>query len=121
SVYVDHNGSRGFEPATDAPAAHRLVFIDMNASGSFDIGEPLAVTGDDGTAVFDQLTAGDYAVGLLTNPETQAQVEPTSVAPSAVWRTAAASERLLHNSDFSSVWSVESSGVITAVTGVTSD
>lgn len=113
SVYIDHDYSRGFDPAVDAPAADRLVYLDLNRSGSFDPGEPQSITDADGMAFFDQLAAGDYAVGLLTNPSSQLQSEPSSIAPAGILASQMGAERLLTNADLSQIWSVDSHGDIT--------
>jgi hypothetical protein len=113
SVYIDQDHSRDFDPVADAPAADRLVYVDMNRNGSFDPGEPQATTDADGMAFFDQLAPGDYAVGLLTNPSSQLQSEPSSIAPAATVASSSRAERLLTNADLSYVWSVDSRGDIT--------
>jgi len=113
SVYIDQDYSRGFDPALDAPAPDRLVFVDMNRNGVFDPGEPTSITDAEGMAFFDQLAAGDYAVGLLTNPSSQVQSEPSSIAPAAILASQVGAERLLTNADLSQIWSVDSQGVIT--------
>ena len=58
-VFADNDGSRSLNSAVDAPAANRLVYVDLNRSGSFEDGEPLAVSGSDGYAKFPNLSAGD--------------------------------------------------------------
>ncbi len=119
SVYVDHNGSRGYEPAADAPASQRLVYIDVDESGSYDRDEPIAVTDDDGEAFFDGLAAGDYSVGLITNFNSQRQVEPAGIASLATEVSTVGGETFLANSDASRVWSVGPSGTATPIVGST--
>ena len=110
SVYVDDNGSRGFEAAGDSPAANRLVYVDLNHSHAFDSGEPVQVTGPDGIAFFENLEPGDYSIGLLTNPATQPQVEPTSVANRTTPGVEMFGEQLIFNADLSRVWGMDNAG-----------
>jgi hypothetical protein len=117
SIYIDGNGSRGFEPSGDAPAADRLVYVDLDRNGKYNPGEPIQVTGSDGTAFFDNLPDGEYAVGLITNPKSQSQAEPTSVARSTVRIAESSPARLVSNADLTDVWSIDSSGQIEPVVG----
>jgi hypothetical protein len=80
SVYIDHNGSRGYEPSIDRVAPNRLVFVDLNANGAFDAGEPVAPTDRNGIASFRDLGAGTFHFGLVTNPDQQTQTAPVGVA-----------------------------------------
>ncbi|MEZ6137644.1 MAG: Ig-like domain-containing protein [Pirellulaceae bacterium] len=115
SVYVDQNGSRGYDSAIDAPAIDRLVYVDLNHDGSFNRGEPIEVTDADGHAFFEELAAGDYAVGLLTSSNSQAQVEPTSVAHQPLSHTDVSTEQLVHSAEFEHVWSVNATGKATRI------
>ncbi len=112
AVYIDQDHSRNFDPAADAPASDRLVYVDINRNGRFDPQEPQSMTNRDGLAFFEQLAAGDYAVGLLTNPSSQLQSEPSSIAPAAVQLSALRTEKLLTSADLSQAWSIDSQGAI---------
>ena len=114
SVYIDQNGSRGYEPS-DVPAANRLVYVDTNKNGSHEMGEPVAVTDIDGRAYFADLEPGEYAVGILTNRNTQPQVEPAGTSPVAELKSDVVGATLLSTSDLSAIWSVDAAGVATAV------
>ena len=80
-VFADNDGTRTLNSAADTPAANRLVYVDLNRTGRFEDGEPLAISGSDGIAKFPNLTAGSYLVGLAGhNP---AQLQTTSVVSDA--------------------------------------
>ncbi len=110
SVFVDADGSRGFDPGTEVPAASRLVFVDLDASGTQEPGEPIAVTDEAGIAVFDDLDPGDYSIGLLTNPNSQRQTTAVSVAPVAAGESDVGGQ-LLASQDSGLLWTVDESGI----------
>ncbi len=115
SVFVDLDGSRSFEPASETAAADRLVYIDLNRSGSHDSDEPLQITDADGNALFEGLEAGDYTVGLLSNPDSQLQTTSTRVAQNAALESTTSTSRLLALPDLTNPWSIDSRGVATRV------
>lgn len=80
SLYIDQNLSGNYEALTDRPAANRIVYIDLNRSGAFDDVEPVAITNQDGNALFTDLETGDYSVGLLTNEQIQTVSDPVTVS-----------------------------------------
>lgn len=117
-VYIDQDGSRSFEPSSDSPAANRLVFVDFNRSGSYDDGEPVAVTDRTGVAWFDGLEDGEYELGLLTSDDLQPQVAPTRVAQESELLSAKPSSQLFASADAADLWVVDASGVAERVGGL---
>ncbi len=115
AVYVDQDYSRSYDAAADAAAPNRLVYVDLNKNGGFDMGEPMSTTNNEGVAFFDQLAAGDYAIGLLTNSASQLQSEPSSIATSGVRESATTAEHLLADADLKTVWSIDGSGRLAKV------
>ena len=111
SVFVDQDGSRTYDAATDSAAGNRLVFIDLNSDGAHSQGEPLQVTSEDGTAFFDGLEVGDYTLGLLSNSEVQKQVSSVGVSATAEQVIASESSRLLATPFHSELWAIDSRGV----------
>ena len=77
-VYEDVDGNGAYNPASwnlEASIAGRTVFLDANKDGQLNDGETSAISGIDGSYVFDNLLAGDYRVAqvfpagwLLTSP-----------------------------------------------------
>ena len=115
SVFVDQDGSRDFQPTVEAPAPNRIVYIDLNNSGTHEPNEPTRVTGDDGLAFFEELEEGDYSLGILTNPISQRQTTSTTVQQQADQQLPTNSERLLADQQLQNLWSVDSQGVATNV------
>ena len=112
SVFLDNDGSRIYEPSIESPAVDRLVYVDLNESGGFDPGEPVAVTDLQGLATFDGLDGDDYSVGLISNPQSQLQTSPVRLAEQAAV-IGPGSESLLASTDLSRVWNVDGQGVAT--------
>ncbi len=117
-VFNDQDGSRSLTPSVDAPASNRLVYVDLNRDFTFDEGEPLAVSGEDGFARFPGLAAGDYLIGLAAN--SAAQVLTTSVVPDGSARTLANAPgtpltTLIASADLTHAWSATAGGVLTPV------
>ncbi len=110
SVYIDQDNSRSFDPATDAAAPNRLVYVDLNTNGTREPNEPVAVTDEAGNAFFADLGIGDYSIGLITNPFTQPQTEPTRIAEPQPLSNYTAGKSFLASSDLGTVWSVDSEG-----------
>lgn len=110
SVFVDQDGSRSFQPAAEAPAPNRIVYIDLNESGTHDPNEPTQVTGADGIAYFDDLEAGDFSLGILTNPQTQVQSTSTSVKSEADPEFGQAAALVLTDDAAQFIWAVDFDG-----------
>lgn len=121
SVYVDHDGSRSFDPTSDTAAPKRLVYVDLNRNAVHDTGEPVAVTGDDGAAFFADLESGDYSFGLIVNARTQPQVEPVGLGLPQLFASPAANQtfpsQLLATADLGFVWSLGADGKAELVSG----
>jgi hypothetical protein len=115
SVFVDQDSSRSYEESTDVAAANRLVFLDLNRDGERSLGEPVAVTNEDGLAVFDDLDPGAYSVALLTNPDSQVQSTDVSVEAVADPVTPTPGQRILADAELANAWTVDGNGIATAV------
>jgi hypothetical protein len=83
SIYLDQNQNGIFDPASDVPAANRIVYVDLDDNGQFDSGEPLAFTNDQGWTLFNGLEQGDYRVRILADQDYQRLVDPFEVNPSS--------------------------------------
>lgn len=114
-VFADNDGSRTLGTAADSPAANRLVYVDLNRSGRFEDGEPLSVSGADGLAKFPNLPAGDYFVALAGGNPAQLQTTSVTSDPLGQLVATADTQTLISSSDLRHVWSVSSSGRVTAV------
>lgn len=110
SVFVDQDGSRDFQPGAESPAPNRIVYVDLNQSGTHEPFEPTAVTDEAGQAFFADLQDGEYSLGLLTNPLTQKQTTSTFVDGQAV-RLAGNSNQILADAELQHVWSVDPQGL----------
>ncbi len=117
SVYLDQDGSRQFDATSDQAAPNRLVYVDLNSNGIRDAAEPIAITDLDGKAVFSELEPGDYAIGLLTNPELQSQVEPVGFALPKLVSSQSISGNFVASDDLEVVWSLNEDGVARLVAG----
>lgn len=116
SVYIDQDNSRGFEPTTDAAAPNRLVYVDLDANGAHDPGEPLAITDEAGNAFFEGLELGDYSIGLITNANTQPQTAPTIVAAPIAFSDVEVN-RVWASEDLSVAWSIDRDGNAVPLSG----
>lgn len=114
SVFVDEDASRDFSNHSDAPAQGRLVFVDLDRSGQYDVGEPLQVTGAEGVAFFSDIEAGDYSIGILTNPN-QRQTTSTRVAASAVRESTYESGTLVSSGQIEQTWIIDETGFASRV------
>lgn len=114
-VFADQDGSRSLDRAVDAPAANRLVYVDINRNLRFEDGEPLAISGIDGVARFPNLVSGDYLVGLATS--TPNQLLTTSVVSDsrATFLRPVATQSVIASADLRHAWSVSESGELTPV------
>lgn len=63
SVFLDANGNGELDPGEDASLSGFTVFGDVDSNGLYDLGEPIAVTTEDGF-VLDSLAPGDYTMRL---------------------------------------------------------
>lgn len=115
SVFVDQDGSRDFNETSEVPAPDRLVYLDLNRNGGLDADEPIRVTNADGVAIFDGLTAGDYSVGLLTNPNSQQQTTSVRVAQVATQESETGAVFLLADGDAQHLWTVDAQGTARAM------
>lgn len=115
SVFVDQDSSRSYEESTDLAAGDRLVFLDLDRDGNRSVGEPVAVTNEDGLAIFDDLDPGSYSVALLSNPDTQVQSTEVSVEAVAESVSPTPGNLILADAELANVWTVDESGVATAV------
>jgi VCBS repeat-containing protein len=115
NVFVELESAPG-GGTIDSPAPNRLVYIDLDRSDTYERGEPIATTDSSGTAFFRDLAEGSYAVGLITNSETQIQTEPTR---SGTFHQLAASsvENILTDPEFKHIWSVDSDGLALPLRG----
>lgn len=110
SVFLDQNGTRGYEELSDGLAQDRLVYVDLNLNGQYDAEEPLEVTDERGEAFFEDLDAGEYSVGIITNPLAQPQVSPTRVDSAASQISNDGGEVVVADSDFTHVWVINDRG-----------
>lgn len=110
AVFVDSDASRSYDEAADVAAADRLVYVDLNSNSKFDTGEPVSVTDVDGHAFFANLEDGEYRIGLITNPRTQAQTTATQVSAVAELRSESSAAHILTGPETGNVWMVDDSG-----------
>lgn len=88
----------------ESAAASRLVFIDSNQNERLDNGEPIAITGEDGSFRFEGLADGRYLLRLFNGTSTQIQTTPVqaSVVQASVegpfWAVTHAAQLVSHDS-----------------------
>ena len=109
-VFADNDGSRSLDTTVDAPAANRLVYVDLDRSGRFEEGEPLAVSGSDGYAKFPHLSAGNYSIGLANINSAQVQTTSVSNDGLASLVVGADTQTLIGSDDLKHVWSISPTG-----------
>lgn len=114
-VFADQDGTRTHDAASDSPAAHRAVYVDLDRNGRFEDGEPLAISGTDGIAKFPNLPAGEYHVGLALQNASQVQTTAVSNDSLAELVSNSPSTHLIATDDLAHVWSVSPVGQMTAV------
>ena len=64
TLWTDTDGSTTFNTG-ESPLKAATVFIDANANGHFDTGEPTQLTDKSGMYQFTDVAAGDYLIGAL--------------------------------------------------------
>ena len=64
----DLNGNGQWDQPTEPPLAGMIVYMDSNANGVLEFGEPFSTTGADGSYVFAELAAGNYVVSEVVPP-----------------------------------------------------
>ncbi|GIW97042.1 MAG: hypothetical protein KatS3mg111_0375 [Pirellulaceae bacterium] len=112
SVFVDYDASGLFDAGVDVPAAHRLVYVDLNRSGRYEEGEPIQPTNAEGWARFSDLDPGEYAVGLLLGETTQRQTTGSSPSQGTTLLTPASTTGLIGNANLEHPWRMDTSGRI---------
>ena len=108
SVLVDQDGSRSVD-AVDTAATHRVVFLDLNHNGQQDSTDPVAFTNERGIATFEDIVAGDYAVGIAAGNSLQSQAFPIRVEELAT-RVGPAANTLIASDDLAEVWAFDGAG-----------
>jgi hypothetical protein len=74
---VFHDLNQSLQQDADEPfAASRLVFLDTNANGTLDVGEPLTIADGAGAFSFEGLADGTYEVRVFDGTTTQQQTFP---------------------------------------------
>ncbi len=77
-VYVDMNGD-GLRQTEEPPIATWSVYADLDRNGRWDAGENSAVTDVTGRYVLQNMSPGDYQIGLLVAPHWRATNGPLQV------------------------------------------
>ncbi len=108
AVFVDQDGSRSVDVA-DTAATRRVVFLDLNNNGQQDSTDPVAFTNERGIATFEDIVAGDYAVGIAAGNSLQSQAFPIRVEELAT-RIGPSASALIAADDLSQVWAFDGAG-----------
>lgn len=99
SVFDDPLSARMASPSS-IPAAHRVVYLDLNADGTQQALEPMSISDIDGIARFRNIDPGTYLVRLLGSSKSQLQTTDTEPAPAGSWiGNVGASRALVWQSD----------------------
>jgi len=75
TVYYDADGSKNQDPREPGLAGW-TVYLDKNANGKFDQGEPTSVTDRKGRYIFRKIVAADYLVGVVNGNSKYIQTSP---------------------------------------------
>jgi hypothetical protein len=97
---------------SSVPAAHRVVYLDLNADGVHQSGEPLSQTDASGIASFRELGQGAYNVRLLGNVRSVVQTTSSVPAGTGRWTGDLGIERVLGWDSDSVGWFATSDSLI---------
>lgn len=118
SVLIDPSLSGDLTADAAAPAANRIVYIDLNHDGQAQVDEPVAITDGLGRAFFEGLASGDYSIGLLTDNVNQRQITPATIRQANRFEVPVQSQWLIGEPSTSSPqWALTADGILTLVHG----
>lgn len=118
SVLIDPSLSGDLTTDAAAPAANRIVYIDLNHDGQAQFDEPVAITDGLGRVFFEGLASGDYSIGLLTDNVNQRQITPATIRQANRFEVPIQSQWLIGEPSTSAPqWALTTDGILTLVRG----